>query len=317
MFAFTLPFADVCGLLLASFFGFIIGQVNRARKRRNSDPATELRRAQVIADELETIAAELRKAVQSHQRRVVQFKDRINATAGVDDLSAETEKFMKPTMELTYQIGQAYERIRQQSSLLWSLHESRTDALTGVGNRRTFDDTSDSMFTLHSRYGTPFSMALLDVDHFKAINDEQGHLQGDKILSSLGSLLQEAARDSDVVTRYGGEEFVILMPQTDLQNGTRAAERLRAKVEECLGITVSVGVSTADEFQTVEAMVEASDQSLYQAKQSGRNAVWVFSSGEIIPWHHVVGRGTSSESRAAAVPESEIGATDPVPVASE
>jgi diguanylate cyclase (GGDEF)-like protein len=187
-------------------------------------------------------------------------------------------------MELTCQIGQAYERIRQQSGLLWNLHESRTDPLTGVGNRRTFDETLDSMFSMHARYKTPFSLSLIDIDHFKQINDEQGHLAGDKILATLGQLLREEARDTDVVTRYGGEEFVIFMPQTDILSATKASERLRAKIEAAMEITVSAGVSTAQEFDAASAMMEAADQALYQSKESGRNRISIFRGGTIHPW---------------------------------
>jgi len=251
------------------------------RRRQAKEGAGEFRRAQVIADELATIATELHKLVGSHQRRVAQFKERIKSNE-TDDLSTETERFLKPTMELTYQIGQAYERIRQQSTLLWSLHESRTDALTGVGNRRTFDETIESMFSLHARYKTAFSIALIDVDHFKQVNDTQGHLKGDKILARIGEILLDEARDTDVVTRYGGEEFVVLMPQTDLVAAAMAGERLRAKVQAEIEVTVSIGISAAAEFLAAPDMMEAADKALYQAKEMGRNCVYIFDGGAIV-----------------------------------
>ena len=290
-----LPVNDICGLILASLFGFLVGGLGRMRQRQAREEAGELRRAQVIADELETIASELHKVVQSHQRRVAQFKERIKSN-GTEDLSTETERFLKPTMELTYQIGQAYERIRQQSSLLWSLHESRTDPLTGVGNRRTFDETLESMFSLHDRYKTAFSIAVIDVDHFKQINDSQGHLKGDKILSRIGEVLLEQARDTDVVTRYGGEEFVVLMPQTDLKSATTASERLRTTIESEVEVTVSVGISAATEFSVASDMMEAADQALYHAKESGRNRVCIYDSGSI--------------TEAAAIPDLESTSRD-------
>lgn len=271
---------DICGLILASLFGFLVGALSRARRRRAMEGGNELRRAQVIADELEMIAAELRKAVHSHQRRVSRFKDRLKE-GKCDEFSQETEKFLKPTMELANQIGQAYERIRQQSNLLMSLHESRTDALTGVGNRRTFDESIQSMFSLHTRYGTPFSIVVLDVDHFKRINDTRGHVQGDKILATLGAVLLDSARDTDVVTRYGGEEFVILMPQTDLEAAAMAGERFRVKVADEMEVTVSVGIASAADFTGVSDLVEGADQALYRAKESGRNQAWVYKGGSL------------------------------------
>lgn len=279
-----LPVNDICGLILASLFGFLVGGLGRLKKKRqaNADSGGEFRRAQVIADELESIASELHKVVHSHQRRVAQFKERIKTNGRSEDLSSETERFLKPTMDLTYQIGQAYERIRQQSTLLWSLHESRTDPLTGVGNRRTFDESLESMYSLHSRYKSAFSIAVIDIDHFKKVNDTQGHLKGDKILSRIGEVLLDHARDTDVVTRYGGEEFVVLMPQTDLHEAGMASERLRSTIEREMEITVSVGVSTAAEFAAASDMMEAADQALYQAKEAGRNRVCVYNGGNIV-----------------------------------
>jgi diguanylate cyclase (GGDEF)-like protein len=276
-----LPVNDICGLILASLFGFLVGGLHRLRQRQATETVGELRRAHVIADELATIATELHKLVGSHQRRVAQFKERIKSNE-TDDLSTETERFLKPTMELTYQIGQAYERIRQQSTLLGSLHESRTDALTGVGNRRTFDETIESMFGLHARYKTAFSIALIDVDHFKQVNDTQDHLKGDKILARIGEILLEQARDTDVVTRYGGEEFVVLMPQTDLVAAAMAGERLRANIQSQIEVTVSIGISAAAEFLAAPDMMEAADKALYQAKEMGRNRVCIFDGGTIV-----------------------------------
>ena len=95
--------------------------------------------------------------------------------------------------------------------------EVRTDPLTGVSNRRALDETLESMFAMMHRYEHPFSVVLLDIDNFKQINDEQGHLYGDRMLKAVSRLLDDNVRDTDMVARYGGEEFVIVMPQTTLR----------------------------------------------------------------------------------------------------
>ncbi len=116
--------------------------------------------------------------------------------------------------------------------------------MTNVKNRRALDDTIQTQFALMARYETPFSLVIFDIDHFKRINDEQGHLHGDRMLQDLARLLDEYVRETDIVTRYGGDEFVVVMPQTDHKGACILSERLRANVQEKLSLTVSGGVSS-------------------------------------------------------------------------
>jgi diguanylate cyclase (GGDEF)-like protein len=129
---------------------------------------------------------------------------------------------------------------------------------------------------MKNRYDLGFSIALFDIDHFKKINDQQGHLAGDAVLKSVAQLLDEAARETDVVTRFGGEEFVVIMPQTDLRGACVFAERIRAQVEKKLGLTVSGGVTAAlGNHEAPEVIIERADAALYAAKQAGRNQTFV------------------------------------------
>ena len=96
-----------------------------------------------------------------------------------------------------------------------SFTEVRTDPLTGVNNRRGLDDALSAQLALKGRYHSTFSLVMFDIDHFKQVNDQEGHLHGDKVLQELSRLFDECIRDTDMVARYGGEEFVVLMPQTD------------------------------------------------------------------------------------------------------
>ena len=152
--------------------------------------------------------------------------------------------------------------------------EVRTDPLTGVKNRRALDDAIQAQFALMSRYDTPFSLVMFDIDHFKRINDEQGHLQGDRMLQDLARLLDEYVRETDIVTRYGGDEFVVVMPQTDRDGACILSERLRAKVQEKLSLTISGGVALAQKGDTQETLLTRADAALYQVKASGRNCVF-------------------------------------------
>lgn len=153
---------------------------------------------------------------------------------------------------------------------------STTDTLTGVGNRRAFDEALISRFEQARRYGTPFSLVLIDVDHFKKINDTRGHQEGDEVLRQVGALLRERTRRSDLVTRYGGEEFAVFLPHTPLFETLRFAEQIREAVAVGVhGVTISIGIASFPHcaYATPAEMLHAADRSLYRAKKAGRNRV--------------------------------------------
>ncbi|HEV7913704.1 MAG TPA: GGDEF domain-containing protein, partial [Albitalea sp.] len=160
---------------------------------------------------------------------------------------------------------------------------SRYDPLTGLLNRRAFDEALDAEVQRSRRRSEPFSVLMLDADHFKDINDRDGHAAGDRALQHLGTLLAAHMRDIDRVCRYGGEEFVVLLPGTTRADAQATAERLREKVEalpprwqeRALRLTVSIGVSQwqgADD--DVAALLARADAALYRAKEAGRNRVF-------------------------------------------
>src|SRR5579884_82533 len=153
-----------------------------------------------------------------------------------------------------------------------------TDALTGLKNRRAFEDYFNQAFFEALRYQQPFSVLLVDVDHFKDYNDTFGHQEGDQVLREVGSLLQTNVRKADFTARYGGEEFVVLLPMTDSQQSLLAAERLRAAIAEHAwsrdGVTVSIGVaSLVPSIQEAATLIAQADKALYAAKAQGRNTI--------------------------------------------
>jgi len=165
--------------------------------------------------------------------------------------------------------------------------QSITDPLMGIYNRRHLERRLEEEVGKALRYGLPLSALLLDLDHFKAINDRHGHAGGDQALRALGDLLMDAVRKADIVTRYGGEEIVVLAPHTSLAEGRLLAERLRASVAakplvpagatedgQALNATVSIGVSAlGDGVRDGSALLRAADDALYRAKREGRNRV--------------------------------------------
>jgi len=156
---------------------------------------------------------------------------------------------------------------------------SVTDQLTGLNNRRKLDEELDDIINLAVRYHQPFSVIIMDIDHFKQVNDTHGHLVGDDVIKQISEILRAGIRDVDVLGRWGGEEFLLILPNTDQPQAVLAAEKLRKMVEQsdfpAIGQkTGSFGVSTYGEGDTLTTILERADQALYEAKHNGRNRVF-------------------------------------------
>lgn len=174
---------------------------------------------------------------------------------------------------------------RQNQRLLRSNREildaSRTDSLTGTANRRYFDERLLEELERFKRTGIGLSLALADVDYFKQVNDEFGHLAGDAVLKALVLTMRAGTRPYDLVARWGGEEFIILLPDTELALAIDVADRMRvAFAAETVpavsrSITVSFGIAAARSGDTADTLLARADAALYRAKESGRNRVCV------------------------------------------
>jgi two-component system cell cycle response regulator len=161
---------------------------------------------------------------------------------------------------------------------------SGRDDLTGIFNRRHFGPTLDRAFDQSRRYHRPLSVAIIDVDHFKDINDSFGHQTGDVVLAEVAKRFSGSVRSSDYLARYGGEEFVVLLSETKLEDALSFGEKLRAAIASApvpiddgraLPVTVSVGTASLahTQFNSPSEMIDAADQALYRAKRNGRNRV--------------------------------------------
>ncbi|HNB37204.1 MAG TPA: diguanylate cyclase [Anaerolineales bacterium] len=169
-----------------------------------------------------------------------------------------------------------------------------TDSLTGLYNRRYFFSIANVLISESARYGKPITLLLLDLDHFKKVNDSYGHMKGDLALQHLANSIRYVARTSDIAARLGGDEFVIFLPQTDKSQAFCLAERLRtwllknpvSNSSEVFFISASIGVtSTPVPHQTIsiDTLIEQADQALYKAKQQGRNQTCTWSLTENHP----------------------------------
>jgi diguanylate cyclase (GGDEF)-like protein len=158
-----------------------------------------------------------------------------------------------------------------------------TDPLTHVMNRRGITVALLDAMAQAERYDTPLTVAMADIDHFKAVNDNYGHETGDRALAEVAAVLTEQLRMPDKVGRYGGEEFLIVLPHTALAQGRKIAERVRAAVAKAaiefdgkrLSLTVSIGVTQFHKGEDLEQLLSRADQALYEAKNAGRNRVVV------------------------------------------
>jgi len=196
-----------------------------------------------------------------------------------------TKPFIPPILrsrlENLLQIKHLQDQLQQQKDLMEKL--ATTDPLTELPNVRYFRRRLEQELLRGRRYLMPLALIMLDIDHFKSINDTYGHPQGDVVLKEMAAILQEVLRKVDVPARYGGEEFVVALPQTTFEGAAQAAERLRVRVEkhrfpgmpEKTGVTISLGVASYPGHmeKSVQQLIDEADQALYKAKNGGRNRV--------------------------------------------
>jgi diguanylate cyclase (GGDEF)-like protein len=171
-------------------------------------------------------------------------------------------------------------RLFKQMELL-----ATTDPLTGLFNRRQFFLQAQTEFVRARRYNSKLTAIMIDIDHFKLINDQHGHLTGDRVLQNVARICQESLRVVDLIGRYGGEEFIILLPETGIETAYEVADRLRENIADLhienktglINLTISLGVaSPAEEGGNLEALLDKADTALYAAKQAGRNCVKIY-----------------------------------------
>jgi diguanylate cyclase len=197
--------------------------------------------------------------------------------AGID---AMAERIAFTQDELRQEVALATDELRRQKEV--AERAARIDPLTGVANRRAFNEIAENEVQRSLRYGTPVSLILIDLDHFKHINDSYGHQTGDAVLVSFARSVTEALREVDVVGRWGGEEFLVLLPGTSAAEAVLAAERMRSALSACdlqfqgrmIHFSASFGVAEFNPAElTFYSLLDRVDVALYRAKERGRNCV--------------------------------------------
>lgn len=237
-------------------------------------------------DWLERLASKVDDDLDCHSFRIEQIAaDLRDATGNTpDDVLKAAARILIANRRLQQDLSDAQKEIQRQHQEVVSLvAEARTDTLTGLPNRRSFDEELARRFDQWKRHQIPLSLLMVDVDCFKKLNDAHGHQTGDDALRLLARVLRKALREMDLAARFGGEEFAVLLPGTRLKDATTVAERLRASVaKECfrcggkdLRVTVSLGLASVLADDEAHALVKRADEALYAAKNAGRNRAFL------------------------------------------
>jgi diguanylate cyclase len=293
----------------------LIGYLFRQRTRisdqasENARREQEIQRASGIAHQLESIAETLRQDLANHHGRLSRFRERLSEARSTGDdqtwkkLCGEAESMLAPTMQLAQQLSQAYDSIRQQSDALQTFSQARTDSLTGVGNGRALEEKLDVLLTTARRNGVDFAIALIGIDRDASSSDDENDRSEHDQLPELARLIQACMRDRDSVARYGGNEFVVVMPQTKLAGACLFGERLRKLVVERTGMTVNCGIAQYREGDDQGTLLGRADSASYSAKAAGTNRQFLHT-GTQIREHRSAGpgRGEGASTSVASVP---------------
>ncbi|MBS2020847.1 MAG: GGDEF domain-containing protein [Deltaproteobacteria bacterium] len=259
--------ADPHGLLRATRWAGALADVFCADKQTGADACQRVLAEGLKPDELNKVLARV-----------------------ADDLPVETRVLQQ---ELPQEHASALQEQAKDALLELSLSvearardaevRAHVDSLTGVFNRAYLAGQLETLFSQAQKEAQPLTLLFVDVDHFKKVNDQHGHLAGDAVLQGVAQTLHNALRGADVVARYGGEEFVLLLPRTGQQEGLRVAERVRKDLEQqkhqvqeqVFKVTASIGLATFEDgnFASADALMGAADQCVYAAKRAGRNRV--------------------------------------------
>lgn len=212
---------------------------------------------------------------------LVQMKKRMDYEQELRVTKRKMEEAYIEKGQALAKLEQIYREIEKTQAELLAVNSnlielSNTDKLTGLKNRRFFQEKLEEQIWLYHQEGTPFSLQIIDIDYFKKVNDTYGHQVGDIVLGKLARILESCARVTDIVARFGGEEFTILLPHTDAGESKILAEQLNQAVvkaiwEEVGSLTVSIGVATFTEKDNETSILVNADRALYTAKRNGRN----------------------------------------------
>jgi diguanylate cyclase len=250
----------------------------------------DLMQASLIAKRLQSLADEMSSSVGEHRTKLDQASRLLTSENDARDESlAELVvdvigDIVRANHNLQSKLDTAEGKLQEQAAEIEAhISRSLTDPLTGLPNRREFNERLEERMAAWNRRRDVFSLLLLDVDHFKKLNDRYGHLAGDQVLAAIGRALRGAIRREDAVARYGGEEFAVLLPLTSLEQAVGVAQKIREAVARVvvhcnnhqITVTVSGGLAMIEPNERVETLIQRADSALYAAKAAGRNCAFL------------------------------------------
>jgi diguanylate cyclase len=260
-------------------------------RRDNPDGnGQDIIQASLIAKRLQHLTDEMSSCVGEHRSKLDHASQLLTSGGEIgNEQLAELVvdvigDIVRANQKMKCKLETAEGRLQEQAVELEAhICRSLTDPLTGLPNRREFNERLDERIAAWNRRRDVFSLLLLDVDHFKKLNDRHGHLVGDQVLATIGRALRSAIRREDAVARFGGEEFAILMPATCLNQAILAAQKVRDAVarvsinrgNQQIAVTVSGGLATIQSNERVEGLIHRADLALYAAKAAGRNCTFL------------------------------------------
>ena len=259
------------------------GLVADATRRSTPSPEkADTAQVDLLFNSLLELTSQVDTQVSEHTHSVGEISTSLESPAEGNSANplVAAKKLISANRKLHDELQEARSEIHKHREEAMSfMKESLTDMLTVMPNRRGLDRELNRVFSARRRDGSIFSVLIFDIDHFKRINDRYGHMVGDQVLKSFARCIESTLRESDFVARFGGEEFVAILPGTIQDDAFRAAERTRLAVANSrfkvgeleLRITTSIGVREVAVGETATELLEQSDQALYAAKNSGRN----------------------------------------------
>ena len=245
-----------------------------------------------VIEEVGSTAAKTGERVSEFTASLQEKSDRIASLGMPADLGTEIDALLTDSRDTGASLSSLMQRLHSATAELAQLRrqldeareQAKLDALTGVANRRGFDEAMQALLHGHKSGDSCPSVMMIDLDHFKQVNDQYGHVFGDTVLKSVAQAIRSCVKGRDLVARYGGEEFAVMLPATALPGAVALAEQIRATIagarirrgsssERIGAITVSVGVSSWKPGESIDALIERADRAMYRSKSEGRNRV--------------------------------------------
>lgn len=272
--------------------GYFVGRSRSGKSSENGKLVQLERQAtlKVLVDLLKS-AQQISSDVECHNTEIREAADQVGNMRVTGEMETVKQALLGHVAELMtankrLQDDLAYSSYRMEEQALEIDHarrEARTDPLTGVSNRKALDEKLHLLDVCWRREGHPYTVILVDLDQFKWINDSHGHQAGDRVLEKVGTWLKQWVREGDFVGRFGGDEFTVLLPYTELEVGVDLAESIRLRTADAtsriavrgeqVSVSLSLGVAASREGDTAEAVFHRADRALYKSKRRGRNQV--------------------------------------------